>query len=71
MLTVLLAVASRASSPSPIRVLFIGNSLTYANDLPRLVAAMGDACGGPRRAGPLMPPEPRFVGSLPADRQKP
>lgn len=30
-----------------IRVLFIGNSLTYANDLPGLVAAVARAVGGP------------------------
>jgi hypothetical protein len=31
--------------PAPIRVLFIGNSLTYANDLPAIVSAIGRAEG--------------------------
>jgi hypothetical protein len=31
--------------PSPIRVLFIGNSLTYANDLPAMVCALARAAG--------------------------
>jgi len=45
MLTVLLAASLAILQPSPIRVLFIGNSLTFANDLPGMVAAMGEADG--------------------------
>jgi hypothetical protein len=33
------------SSPDPLRVLFVGNSLTAANDLPAAVAAIADAAG--------------------------
>jgi hypothetical protein len=32
---------------APIRVLFIGNSLTYVNDLPAMVAAFGRSAGTP------------------------
>jgi hypothetical protein len=36
----------RAGEPAPaLRVLFIGNSLTYVNDLPALVAAFAEAAG--------------------------
>jgi hypothetical protein len=36
----------RAAEPAPaLRVLFIGNSLTYVNDLPALVAAFAEAAG--------------------------
>ncbi len=34
-------------SPQPRRVLFVGNSLTYWNDLPEIVAAFGQAGGPP------------------------
>src|SRR5262245_23603813 len=34
----------------PCRVLFIGNSLTYVNDLPAMVTALADSAG----AGPLV-----------------
>jgi hypothetical protein len=47
MLTVLLAASLAFLQPSPIRVLFIGNSLTYTNDLPGMVAAIGRAEGRP------------------------
>jgi hypothetical protein len=48
MLVVTLAVLSlggnaQAASPSPLRVLFVGNSLTATNDLPGIVAALGKA----------------------------
>jgi hypothetical protein len=33
---------------NPLRVLFIGNSFTYVNDLPRIVEAMSRADGGPK-----------------------
>jgi hypothetical protein len=37
------------SSPEPgLRVLFIGNSLTYANDLPAIVQALSEAANNPR-----------------------
>ena len=45
MLTVLLAASLAFLQPAPIRVLFIGNSLTYTNDLPGMVAAIGRADG--------------------------
>ena len=34
-----------AEQPQPLRVLFIGNSLTYANDLPAMVARIGSLDG--------------------------
>jgi hypothetical protein len=40
-----LAAAFLLAQPSPTRVLFIGNSLTYANDLPALVGAMARSAG--------------------------
>ena len=40
-----LAAALLIAQPSPTRVLFIGNSLTYANDLPAMVCAMARAAG--------------------------
>lgn len=33
------------SPPTPVRVLFIGNSLTYSNDLPAMVATLARAAG--------------------------
>jgi hypothetical protein len=36
----LAGVAAQAQSAAPIQVLFIGNSLTYSNDMPEMVAAM-------------------------------
>src|SRR5436190_1748641 len=35
--------AGAQGDPQPIRVLFIGNSYTYVNDLPRMVAALAQA----------------------------
>ena len=35
-------------APDRKRVLFIGNSFTYVNDLPRIVSAMSRADGGPK-----------------------
>jgi hypothetical protein len=40
--------APQASSANVQRVLFIGNSLTFANDLPGLVSALSNASAGPR-----------------------
>ena len=36
-----------AQPVSPVRVLFIGNSLTYYNDLPAMVAGLGQSVGTP------------------------
>jgi hypothetical protein len=44
----LLAAALFATQPNPPRLLFIGNSLTYANDLPAMVCALARSAG--RRA---------------------
>ena len=40
-----LAAALMTTQASPTRVLFIGNSLTYANDLPAMVCAMARSAG--------------------------
>lgn len=45
MRTGLLAAALLAMQPGPTRILFIGNSLTYANDLPLIVEALAKASG--------------------------
>lgn len=37
--------AAPAGEPAPLRVLFVGNSYTYGNDLPKLVAALAKAGG--------------------------
>lgn len=36
-----------ASDPAPLRLLFIGNSLTYVNDVPAIVASLAQAAGNP------------------------
>ena len=41
----LLAAALVVTQPSPARILFIGNSLTYSNDLPAMVCAMARSAG--------------------------
>jgi hypothetical protein len=46
-LVALLLWLAPAQPPAPIRVLFIGNSLTYFNDLPAMVAALGRSSGTP------------------------
>jgi hypothetical protein len=43
-----LACGVRGQPATTIRVLFIGNSLTTANDLPGMVRALATAAGGPR-----------------------
>lgn len=47
---ILLLVCGRAagqeSAPPPLKVLFIGNSYTYVNDLPAVVVALAEAAGG-------------------------
>jgi hypothetical protein len=46
LLSLLVAAAWPAAQPAPAtRILFIGNSLTYANDLPRKVCALARAAG--------------------------
>ena len=41
----------RPPGPPPLRVLFVGNSLTATNDLPGMVAALGKGVAVPRRRG--------------------
>ena len=41
----LLAAALLVTQPNPIRLLFIGNSLTYANELPAMVCALARSAG--------------------------
>ena len=41
----LIAALAGLFQPAPVRILFIGNSLTYSNDLPAMVATMGRAEG--------------------------
>lgn len=41
----LLAAALLVTQPNPTRVLFIGNSLTDANDLPAMVCALARSAG--------------------------
>ena len=48
MRVVLLGLALAVLQPPPARILFIGNSLTYSNDLPAMVCAMAQVAG--RRA---------------------
>ena len=43
----LLAAALLVTQPNPVRILFIGNSLTYANDLPAMVCALARSAGRP------------------------
>lgn len=42
--------------PAPRRVLFLGNSLTYYNDLPEAVAGIALAAGAPWRSAPWRRP---------------
>ncbi len=53
----LLAAALLATQPNPIRVLFIGNSLTYANDLPAMVCAMARSTGRPATCESVAKPD--------------
>lgn len=48
MLAVALLASSVRAQPASIRVLFIGNSLTSANDLPGMLEAVSRTAGGPR-----------------------
>ena len=40
---------AQPAKPQPLRVLFIGNSYTYCNDLPRMFQKLSDAAKLPRR----------------------
>ena len=42
---VVLAILSLITQPGPARILFIGNSLTYSNELPAVVCAMARSAG--------------------------
>lgn len=53
--TVILPTA--ADTPQDIRVLFIGNSLTYVNDLPGVVEAMADSAGLVLHTGSVTAPD--------------
>ena len=54
----LLSVPGFAQPPvSPARVLFIGNSLTYANDLPAMVATLTRAAGKPMQVDSVALPD--------------
>jgi hypothetical protein len=51
-----LAAAPCAGAAGPLRVLFVGNSYTYTNDLPRIVVAVAAARGSEVEAGDLTAP---------------
>lgn len=44
--TITTVVCGGEPSPAPLKVLFVGNSYTYVNDLPSMVVAMAEAAGG-------------------------
>src|ERR1019366_3051749 len=46
-IVLLAAIPAWADEPNPIHVLFIGNSFTYVNDLPKMVAELAKAGGQP------------------------
>lgn len=45
------------ATPAPRRILFIGNSLTYTNDLPAMVAELADASGEPIEVAMIAHPD--------------
>jgi hypothetical protein len=49
LIALLAAVVQAAEAPSPIRVHFVGNSFTFGNDLPGLVAELGRSLDPPVR----------------------
>ena len=54
----LMSVAAGGQAPSsPTRVLFVGNSLTYANDLPAMVATLARAAGRPTQVESVALPD--------------
>ena len=58
LLSLLIAATLSASQPAPAtRILFIGNSLTYANDLPGRVCALARAAGRPAVCGSVAKPD--------------
>ena len=46
LLIVQVSVSGQETTPTPLKVLFIGNSYTSVNDLPAMVAGLADAAGG-------------------------
>jgi hypothetical protein len=46
-----------AAATAPVRVLFIGNSLTYANDLPGMVCALARSAGRPATCESVAKPD--------------
>lgn len=46
-----------ALQPAPVRILFIGNSLTYANDLPAMVCGLARTAGKPAVCESLAKPD--------------
>ena len=56
-LIVLLLAAFALPAPRPRRVLFVGNSLTYVNDLPVLVARISAAAGRPLETHSVVHPD--------------
>ncbi len=46
LLTLLISTGTVFGEEKPLKVLFLGNSYTYGNDLPGMIAAMADAAGG-------------------------
>jgi hypothetical protein len=59
LILLLLACSSSVSDPSPgrYRVLFVGNSLTYVNDLPAMVARISASLGAPLETHSLVAPD--------------
>jgi hypothetical protein len=48
-LAMVFAKSVSAQTPAPLRILFIGNSYTYYNNMPEIVAAMGNSPESPRQ----------------------
>ncbi len=46
LLIVQVSVSGQETTPTPLKVLFIGNSYTSVNDLPTMVAGLAEAAGG-------------------------
>src|SRR3954453_14287834 len=66
-LTSLGCLTSPAAEPLPtggIDVLFVGNSLTYVNDLPATVAAIGASAGDTIRVAAAVGPDPALIDHL-------
>ncbi len=54
MLSYLLASGAGAATPKPVKVLFVGNSLTYVGNLPAVLAALATENGKALQAGMLV-----------------